>query len=67
MYEEKYREAAYRFYIADSLYASMHNACIDKKFSELLDILKNPEKEEQASGDEIVNDIMSRHGLRFEQ
>ena len=53
--------------MSDSLYAFTHNGAMNLKYSELLDYLKNPNNEdEEQDGAEIVNDLMSKHGLRFE-
>ena len=41
---------------------------MNMKYSELLDYLNNPTKheDEEKDGADIVNDLMSKHGLRFE-
>ena len=59
---------AYRFYMSDCLYALTHNGAMNMKYSELLDHLtKNTQYEdEEKDGVEIVNELMAKHGLRFE-
>lgn len=64
-YEIYRREEAYRFYIADTLYYHGQNMALTMKYGDLLNVLNKPIDNKPVNGDEIVQDIMSRHGLRF--
>lgn len=63
-YTDYIREETYRFYIADSLYNQARGKALVLRYSELLDNINKP-IEDEPTGDEIVADIMTKHGLRF--
>lgn len=54
--------------MSDCLYALTHNGAMNMKYSELLDHLTKgtQNEDEQKDGVEIVNELMAKHGLRFE-
>lgn len=60
--EENYRETAYRIYISRSLQLIPQNKYLKKDFYEYL----NPQVVDNRSAEEIVDDIMQRAGLHFE-
>lgn len=59
--EKEQRDEAYRIFVCDSLQLMPQNKYISKRYSDLI----NKDKEPQKSGDEIVLDIMSRAGLKW--
>ena len=63
-YTDYIRDETYRFYIADSLFYQARGKALTLRYSELLDSLNKP-IEPEPTGDEIVADIMTKHGLRF--
>lgn len=65
-YEIYRREEAYRFYVADSLFYQGQGKALGLKYGELLDKLEHPLMSQPVDGDEIVIDIMTKYGLRFE-
>lgn len=62
--ESKYlvyqRDWAYRFYIADTLWASAENKKLSKRLSELI----HPTPVDDRSGDEIAQDVIDRLELK---
>lgn len=62
--EEYNREEAYRIYVSNSLQLAPQNKYMQKSYRDIIDSIYNPPK--QVSGDEIVADIISRAGLKFE-
>lgn len=50
----------YKAYISEGLYALTNNMSLTKRFSE---VREKPQP--QKSGDEIVKEVMERHGLKF--
>jgi len=58
------REEAYRFYVADALYFKGQNKTWNISYEDFLDRLSKP-PEPQPDGEEIVEEIMAKHNLRF--
>ena len=63
-YTEYVRDETYRYYIADSLYYQARGKALTLRYDELLKRIYEPQ-EPEPSGDEIVQDIMTKYGLRF--
>lgn len=55
----------FRFYVADSLFYSPQNMRLTEKLSDMFKKSNKPEPEK--SGDEVVEEIMKKHGLTFER
>lgn len=56
---------AYRLYVADSLFYAGENKHLTEKLSEIMSRVKAPKSSK--TGDEVAEDIMRRHGLRFKK
>lgn len=56
------RDRAYRFYVTDALSLAPQNKYINHRYADMI----KPQKIDNRSGDEIVLDIISRHGLKVE-
>lgn len=54
---------AYRIYITDSLFYSAQNQRLTSRYIDMI----TPKKVDNRSETEVVNDIMSRAGLRFKK
>lgn len=66
-YEIYSREEAYRYYVTDMLYYHGQNMTLTVKYGDILERLNKPIDNKPVDGDEIVRDIMLRHGLRFKE
>lgn len=55
----------FRFYVADSLFYSPQNMRLTEKLSDMFK--KSNKSEPEKSGDEVVEEIMKKHGLTFER
>jgi hypothetical protein len=60
-----YETFAIRNYICDSLYVSGQNKAFNKRLIDILNDVRQPQEPERAP-EEIVEDIMTRMGLKFE-
>ena len=66
-YTEYIREETYRLYITDSLFYQARGKAFTLRYEELLDRIYNKPQEPEPTGDEIVQDIMTKYGLRFKE
>ena len=55
----------YQQYIADSLFAYADNKRLTINYTDFRNRVMNHSVPDEKSADQIVADIMSRHGLRF--
>ena len=55
----------YQQYIADSLFAFTDNKRLTINYTEYKNRIMKHAVPDNKSADEIINDIMTRHGLRF--
>ena len=55
---------AYRFYIAESIYAYADNKRLTIRLGE---ILQSKEPEEEKTAEEIIQDVINKHGIRLEE
>jgi len=64
--EERRDDTIYRLYVTDSLFYMNQNMRLVEKYT---DILKRNRKERQPqkTGDEIVKDMLNKHGLKFKK
>ena len=62
-YEKEVANIVWMNYVADSMFYSTQQKSLTERYS---DIMKKPFKSDNRSGDEIVQDVMERGGLRFE-
>lgn len=53
------QDKLYKAYVADSMWLYAHGKCIEKKYSEIIDIQDRVEK----SGDEIAAEVIEKAGL----
>ena len=60
-YKQEQKDMAYAIYMTDTLYYRNQNKAITARFYDWIYKSNVPEKD----GDEILNDIMNRAGLRF--
>lgn len=58
------REETYRIFVTESLRLVPQNKYLGKRYIETIDA---PQKHDSADGKAIVNDIMSRAGLKFKE
>lgn len=58
------REEAYRLYITETIYQYVRGNMLNNKYT---DIIEPKKQTVQVDGDEVVEDIMTRHGLRFKE
>ena len=59
--EETANEAAYRNYLADTLYYYNHNQAINNRFADLMDTKKR--RMRNKTGDEVVGDLVKNAGI----
>ena len=57
-------EEAYRLYITESIYQYARGNMLNKKYT---DITEPKKINTQVNGNSVVEDIMTRHGLRFKE
>lgn len=64
--KEHKEEVLYRVYVTDSLFCSSHNMSLNDRYVErLLKLYEKPVP--QRSAEDIVADVMNRHGLTFKK
>lgn len=59
--EDTSNEAAYRYYVTDSIYHYTHNQALNLRFVEMMD--KEKMAQRNKSGDEIVADMVKNAGI----
>lgn len=62
---ESIERYAHRLYVADSLFYAGENKHLTEKYADIMAKIKTPTPKK--TGDEVVTDMIRRHGLTFGQ
>jgi hypothetical protein len=62
---EQRAQMKYKLYVADSLFYSQQNMRLAERFSDILN--KKRKEMQEKTGDEIVQDIITKHGFKFKK